>query len=124
MRDALRETIGIPSDDRFQALTDHDGTSGTLRHDDDLGVQRDDGIAYAAITLRSGRTPAQKALHGRIAEPARAHAGTEPRHVFVVLTENESADWSLGQGVAQYLHDGSWAPGSGPRPEAVRPRAR
>ncbi|WP_051854032.1 tautomerase family protein [Streptomyces sp. NRRL S-146] len=93
VHDALTETIGIPSDDRFQVLTDHDGTSGTLRHDDYLGVHRDDGIAYVAITLRSGRTAAQKqALHRRIAELAHAYAGTEPRNVFVVLTENESAD--------------------------------
>lgn len=65
-------------------------------------------IAYIAITLRSGRTPAQKqALHRRIAELAHAYAGTEPRNVFVVLTENGSADWSLGEGVAQYLDQGS-----------------
>ena len=104
VHDALMETIAIPPDDRFQVLTDHDGTSGTLRHDDYLGVHRDDDIAYVAITLRSGRTPAQKqALYRRIAELAHAYAGTEPRNVFVVLTENESADWSLGEGVAQYL---------------------
>ncbi|GGS57137.1 tautomerase family protein [Streptomyces violaceus] len=104
VHDALRETIGIPPDDRFQILTDHDGTSGTLRYDDYLGVHRDDGIAYIAITLRSGRMPAQKqALYRRIAELAQAYADTEPRNVFVVLTENESADWSLGEGLAQYL---------------------
>ncbi|MET9392999.1 tautomerase family protein [Streptomyces sp. NPDC006624] len=104
VHDALRETIGIPPDDRFQILTDHDGTTGTLRHDDYLGVHRDDGIAYVGITLRAGRTPAQKqALYRRIAELAQEYAGTEPRNVFVVLTENTSADWSLGDGRAQYL---------------------
>lgn len=67
-------------------------------------MHRDDGIAYVAITLRSGRTPARKrALFRRIAELAQAYADTEPRNVFVVLTENESADWSLGEGQAQYL---------------------
>ncbi len=104
VHDALRETIGIPPDDRFQVLTDHDGASSTLRYDDYLGVRRDDGIVYVAITLRSGRTPAQKqALYRRIAELAQTYAGTEPRNVFVALTENESADWSLGEGLAQYL---------------------
>ncbi|MEU0202964.1 MULTISPECIES: tautomerase family protein [unclassified Streptomyces] len=104
VHDALTETIGIPPDDRFQVLVDHDGTRGTLRYGDYLGVRRDDGIAYVAITLRSGRTPAQKqALYRRIAELAQAYAGTEPRNVFVVLTENEPADWSLGEGAAQYL---------------------
>lgn len=32
-----------------------------------------------------------------------AYAGTEPRNVFVVLTENGPTDWSLGEGRAQYL---------------------
>ena len=104
VHDALVDTLGIPPDDRFQILTGHDGTRSTLRYDDYPGVRRDEGIVYVAITMRSGRTPAQKqALYGRIAELAQAYAGTEPRNVFVTVTENESADWSLGDGVAQYL---------------------
>ncbi len=67
-------------------------------------MSRDEGIVYVAITLRSGRSPERKqALYRRIAELAQAYAGTEPRNVLVALTENESADWSLGEGLAQYL---------------------
>jgi phenylpyruvate tautomerase PptA (4-oxalocrotonate tautomerase family) len=103
VHDALVETVGVPDDDRFQVLTDHDGTTSGLRYDDYLGVHRDDGIVYVAITMRSGRTPEQKrALYGRIAELAHEYAGTEPRNVFVTVTENESIDWSLGHGAAQY----------------------
>ncbi|GAA4494394.1 tautomerase family protein [Actinoallomurus oryzae] len=103
VHDALVETIGFPPDDRFQVLTSHDGTSGTLRYDDYLGVHRDDGIVYVAITMRSGRTPDQKrALYRRIAELAEEYAGTEPRNVFIIVTENESIDWSFGHGEAQY----------------------
>ncbi|GHB33731.1 tautomerase [Streptomyces xanthochromogenes] len=103
VHDALVEAIGIPPDDRFQVLVGHDGTHSTLRYDDYLGVRRDHGIVFVAITLRAGRTPGQKrVLYRRIAELAHAYAGTEPRNVFVTLTENESIDWSLGEGVAQY----------------------
>ncbi|GGO40747.1 tautomerase family protein [Streptomyces lasiicapitis] len=103
VHEALVETIGIPADDRFQVLTGHDGTRSTLRYDDYLGVRRDSGIVYVAITMRAGRSPAQKqALYRRIAELAQEYAGTEPRNVFVTVTENESIDWSLGNGEAQY----------------------
>ncbi|WP_158884821.1 tautomerase family protein [Amycolatopsis anabasis] len=103
VHDALVETIGFPPDDRFQVLVGHDGASGTLRYDDYLGIHRDDDLVYVAITMRSGRTPAQKqALYRRIAELAHAYAGTEPRNVFITVTENESIDWSFGDGVAQY----------------------
>jgi phenylpyruvate tautomerase PptA (4-oxalocrotonate tautomerase family) len=104
VHDALVETLGIPPDDHFQVLTGHDGTRGTLCYDDYPGVHRDDGIVFVAITMRSGRTPERKqALYRRIAELAEEYAATEPRNVFVTVTENESADWSLGNGVAQYL---------------------
>ncbi|WP_433464183.1 tautomerase family protein [Spirillospora sp. CA-128828] len=108
VHDALGETIGFPPDDRFQVLVSHDGTSGTLRYDDYLGVQHDDDIVFVAITMRSGRTPEQKrALYRRIAELAHAYAGTEPRNVIISLTENESIDWSFGDGLAQYAPSSS-----------------
>ena len=104
VHDALTETIGIPPDDRFQVLASHDGADSTLRYDPGyLGVRRDDDIVYVAITMRSGRTPAQKqALYRRIAELAREYAGAEPRNLLVTLTENQPIDWSFGDGVAQY----------------------
>lgn len=103
VHDAMVETIGFPPDDRFQVLVGHDGTRSTLRYDDYLGVHRDDGIVYVAITMRSGRPPARKrAMYRRIAELAHEYAGTEPRNVFVTVTENESIDWSFGHGLAQY----------------------
>ncbi|MEV0161714.1 tautomerase family protein [Nonomuraea fuscirosea] len=106
VHDALAETVGIPYDDRFQVLTSHDGTTGTLRYDGFPGIRRDDDLVYVAITLRSGRTPEQKkALYRRIAELAREYAATEPRNVFVTLTENEPIDWSFGDGIAQYAID-------------------
>ncbi|WP_188192155.1 tautomerase family protein [Nonomuraea sp. SYSU D8015] len=107
VHDALVEAIGIPTDDLFQVLTSHDGTRSTLRHDDYLGIRRDDDIVFVAITLRSGRTAEQKqALYRRIAELAEEYAGTEPRNVLVTLTENEPIDWSFGEGVAQYAEAG------------------
>lgn len=117
VHDALIETMGFPPDDLFQVLVGHDGTGGTLRYGDYLGVHRDDGIVYVAITMRSGRTPERKrALYRRIAELAHEYAGTEPRNMFVTLTENESIDWSFGHGMAQYAVSSDMA---GP-PSAVK----
>jgi phenylpyruvate tautomerase PptA (4-oxalocrotonate tautomerase family) len=108
VHDALVETLGIPRDDRFQVLTAHDTARGTLRYDDYLGVRRDEGIVFVSITLRAGRTTGQKqALYRRIAQLAEEYAGTDPRNVFVTLAENTSADWSLGNGLAQYVGSGS-----------------
>jgi phenylpyruvate tautomerase PptA (4-oxalocrotonate tautomerase family) len=106
VHDALVETIGVPPDDRFQVLTSHDGVHSTLRYDDYLGVHRDDDLVYIVITMRSGRTPERKrALYRRIAELAQEYAGTEPRNVFITVTENAPIDWSIGDGKAQYAEE-------------------
>ncbi|MEV4741505.1 tautomerase family protein [Streptomyces sp. NPDC049555] len=103
VHDALVETIGIPPDDRFQVLTGHDGVNSTLRYSDYLGIPKDEGVVFVAITMRSGRTSEQKqALYRRIAELAHAYTGTEPHNVLVSVTENASIDWSFGNGIAQY----------------------
>ena len=55
--------------------------------------------------MPAGRTAAQKqAMYGRIAELAQECAGTEPRNVFITVAENESIDWSLGDGVIAVRH--------------------
>lgn len=103
VQDALTETLGIPEEDRFQVLTGHDGVTGTLRYGDYPGVRRDDAVVFVAITLRAGRDAGRKrALYRRIAELVHERTGTEPRNVFVTLTENASPDWSFGHGLAQY----------------------
>jgi 4-oxalocrotonate tautomerase family enzyme len=105
VHEALIDAIGIPADDLFQVLTSHDGTTSTFRYDPDyLGVHRDDGIVFVDITMRAGRTDEQKKnLYAKIAELASKYADVEPRNVFVTIHENQFADWSFGDGVAQYL---------------------
>ncbi|KUN05956.1 tautomerase [Streptomyces yokosukanensis] len=103
VQDALVETLGIPPDDRFQVLTGHDGVTSTLRHDDYLGLRKDDSAVFVAITMRSGRSPELKrALYRRIAELMHERTGTEPHDVVVTVTENTAVDWSFGEGEAQY----------------------
>ena len=105
VHEALIDAIAIPQDDLFQVLTSHDGATGTFRYDPGyLGVHRDDGIVYIDITMRAGRTDEQKkALYAKIAELAGKYAGTEPGNVFITIHENQLADWSFGDGTAQYL---------------------
>jgi phenylpyruvate tautomerase PptA (4-oxalocrotonate tautomerase family) len=100
---ALIEAIGVPADDRFQILRAHD--KGLLRYDPEyLGVHRDDDIVFVTITMRAGRSAEQKAaLYRRITELAADRTGTEARNVLIALVENESTDWSFGDGVGQYM---------------------
>jgi hypothetical protein len=97
---ALVDAFAIPADDRFQVL----GGSDRVVYDPGfLGVDRDDGAVFVQVFLRRGRTDAQKrAFYRSLAKHASA-AGVEPRNLLVTLTENGLADWSFGNGEAQYL---------------------
>lgn len=99
---ALIDAFGIPSDDRFQVL--RGSAADRVVYDPGfLGVERDDGVVFVQVFLRRGRTDEQKrAFYGALAKHAAA-AGVEPRNLFVALTENGPADWSFGNGEAQYL---------------------
>ncbi len=100
---AMTETISVPNDDLFQILTGHN--NGGVQYDPDyLGVHRDDGIVFITITMRVGRTDEQKkALYRRIVELAAQRAEVRPDNVLICVTENQSIDWSFGNGVAQMV---------------------
>ena len=101
VHDAMVATIDVPAADRFQIITEHAGEALVMDPafpDTDRGAQ----AAIVHITLRRGRTEAQKrALYAGIAARAAA-AGLRPEDVMVVLSENSPADWSFAEGVAQY----------------------
>ncbi|MBI1209667.1 MAG: tautomerase family protein [Azospirillum sp.] len=98
---ALVETVGVPPDDRFQVITSHDED---LVYDPNyLGIRRSDDVVLIQIFLSTGRTVDQKkALYRSIADRLAADPGLRPEDVFVNLVETTRADWSFGNGIAQY----------------------
>jgi phenylpyruvate tautomerase PptA (4-oxalocrotonate tautomerase family) len=104
VQEALVESIGVPADDHFQILTNHDGAAGTLRHGTYLDIPRDDGIVYVDITMRTGRgDDLKRKMYRQICQRLTERAGVAPHNVFIVVHENSEADWSFGYGDAQYL---------------------
>jgi phenylpyruvate tautomerase PptA (4-oxalocrotonate tautomerase family) len=104
---ALVETIGIPVDDRFQVVTEYgsDGIGSELIYDPHyLGVDRTDGIIFVQVFLRKGRTvDLKQAFYLRTVDLLSERARVRPEDVMITLSENEAADWSFGNGIAQYV---------------------
>jgi phenylpyruvate tautomerase PptA (4-oxalocrotonate tautomerase family) len=100
---ALVDCLDVPERDQFQVINEH--SPGRLIYNSGyLGGERTEGIVIVQIFLSSGRSTAQKqAVYARAAELLAAEAATRPEDVTIVLTENTRADWSFGQGLAQYL---------------------
>lgn len=98
---ALVDAFAIPPDDRFQVLRGA-ATDRVVSDPHFLGVDRDD-VVVVQVFLRGGRTDQQKrAFYRAVAKHAQA-ADVEPRNLVITLSENGLADWSFGNGEAQYL---------------------
>jgi 4-oxalocrotonate tautomerase len=99
---ALVETIGIPDQDRFQVITEHE-TSHLMFDPEYLNIQRSKEIVMIQITMSSGRSlDVRKALFRQIAERLNVEAGIRREDVLINLVEVAKENWSFGNGVAQY----------------------
>lgn len=101
VHDAMVDTIGIPSADRFQLIDIHpDARRLYDRHY--LGIERSNDCVFIEITLRNGRTPDMKrSLYNAIADGIQTRLGLRRQDVMIVMRENELIDWSFGDGEAQ-----------------------
>jgi 4-oxalocrotonate tautomerase len=101
--EALRAAIQIPENDRFVAIHEH--AAGDLIADSGyLGVARSGHPVFVEITLRRGRaTEKKQALYRELAERMSATGLVRAEDLLIVLHENDTADWSFGNGVAQYV---------------------
>ncbi|WP_337245390.1 tautomerase family protein [Luteimonas sp. gir] len=101
VQDALAG-VGVPSDDRFQVIQEHD-EAGLVFDPGYLGIARTDDFIAIQITWSEGRSLEQKrALYRAIADGLHAQVGLRPEDVFINLVEVKKENWSFGNGEAQY----------------------
>ena len=99
---AMRSTIGVPENDNFQILNEHD-EQHFIFDPGYLGIPRSDGLIVIQITLSEGRTVEQKKLlYKTIAESLESELAVRLEDVFINLVEVKKENWSFGHGIAQY----------------------
>ena len=99
---AMRETISVPENDKFQIITEH--AAGEINVADSyLGNSYTQDILLIQITLNAGRTvEMKKALFKRIADDLHDQLEVRREDVVINLVEVARENWSFGGGVAQY----------------------
>lgn len=97
-------SVGVPKDDRFQVVGEHDAEN-FLFDPDYLGIHRSDDLVMIQITWNEGRTVEQKkALYKAITDGlVAAKLGIRSEDVLINLVEVKKENWSYGNGVAQYV---------------------
>lgn len=98
---AMRDALGVPEDDQFITLSEHDAAN--FRHGNAYGVVRSADVVYIQMTVFSTRTAEQKkALYARIADLLEANPGIRREDIFVTILDAPKENWSVGNGVAQF----------------------
>ena len=99
---AMRDALGVPEDDQFMTITEHDATN--FRYGASyLAIDRSDDLVYIRITVFDTRTSEQKkALYRRAVDLLGEIPGIRPQDVFINILEAAKENWSLGNGVASF----------------------
>ena len=94
--------IGVPQNDRFQVITEHDPARLVFDRTY-LGIGRTDDFILVQITMNEGRTlELKKKLYQGIADGIHAATGVRKQDVMINLVEVKKENWSFGNGEAQY----------------------
>lgn len=100
---AMVEAFEVPERDRYQLLTEH-SPDDMIIQDNGLGIERSENIVVIHMINRRGKkTRAQKEkLYALLVQNLKRDCGLDPADLVISITENESEDWSLGYGKAQF----------------------
>lgn len=100
---ALREIFTVPEEDRFMVVNEHDDEN-FIHSRNYLGIAHSNDFIMLQIAVSDTRTVDQKkALYARIVALLAENPGMQPQDVMINLIEVATANWSFGNGIAQYV---------------------
>ncbi len=99
---AMRATLNVPEDDRFQIFTEH-ATEDLAVDQNYLGIARSSDALILQITLNEGRTTDMKrAFYKAVADGLHTRLGVRREDVMINLVEVKKENWSFGNGETPY----------------------
>ncbi len=99
---AMVQAFAVPASDRYQSVTQHRPGELVLE-DTGLGFTRSKNVVLLTMVSRKRTEPQKKAFYRLLVENLKEDCGISPEDVIVAIVENGDADWSFGQGRAQFL---------------------
>jgi 4-oxalocrotonate tautomerase len=99
---AMRSTLNVPENDRFQVIVEHDADN-LICDPSYLGIERSADGVLIQVTLNSGRSlEMKKAFYKTVADRLHEQIGLRREDVLINLVEVAKENWSFGNGLAQY----------------------
>jgi 4-oxalocrotonate tautomerase len=99
---AMRQTINVPENDKFQVITRHESNE-LVAPANYLGIDYSGEIIFIQVTLNTGRTTEmKKAFYKEICDGLVEKLKVRPQDIVINLVEVDKENWSFGNGEMQY----------------------
>ena len=99
---AVLFAFGVPTRDRYQIYNEHPSGHMALQ-DTGLGIERTESAVVISITSAPREDEKKLRLYLELARELEASCGISPADVIVSIISNTRADWSFGNGEAQFI---------------------
>lgn len=99
---AILAAFGVPLRDRYQFYQAHRRAHVVIQ-DTGLGIARTDNVVLFTIFSKQRTEPLKTKLYAELTRELQTACSIAPSDVVVCIIENSGADWSFGNGVAQFL---------------------
>ena len=98
---AVLSAFGVPLRDRYQVYQEH-SESNFIIQDTGLNIDRTQKVVLIDITSRRRSGQQKTNLYTKLVEELKT-CGIEQNDIVVSIVTNSDADWSFGNGRAQFL---------------------
>ena len=99
---AMLAAFKVPERDRYQIYEEH-APNHFIVQDTGLGIQRTDNVIVVTVLSRPRTEEMKKAFYAELCRELKASCGIDASDVMVSIVTNTDADWSFGNGRAQFL---------------------
>jgi phenylpyruvate tautomerase PptA (4-oxalocrotonate tautomerase family) len=99
---AVLSAFKVPERDRYQVYHEHP-EDHFIVEDTGLGIQRTNGVVIVTVISRPRSQEMKQQFYKGLCRELKDCCGLEPNDVMVSIVTNTDADWSFGNGVAQFL---------------------
>ena len=99
---AIVKAFHVNERDRYQIYTEHK-RNYVIIEDTGLNIPRTDNALIVTVFSKARAPELKRSLYKMLTEELSASCSLSPRDVVITVVENSSADWSFGDGEAQFL---------------------
>jgi tautomerase-like protein len=99
---AMLSAFKVPERDRYQVYHEHP-PAHLIVEDTGLGIRRTKNVVLVTVTSRPRSQEAKLEFYKTLCTELQESCGIEPSDVVVSIVINSDADWSFGNGRAQFV---------------------